>query len=482
MNKKLKILLILSILIPLVIAVTRIISGNISFWYDPARDLLLAIDNHQKFSLIGQTSGIPGIFYGPYWIWILSIVLLVFKDPRIVAFIVLTIPYFTIFPFILYKLKDVWGLWVSVMLWLFFMFSYDGYVIHLWNPHLAPVLTLATVYLLSKIDFNNKNFTKLKIAALAGFLAGFTMNFHISFGLGLVIGSTVFVFLRRNIKAFALFIAGLVLAFVPFVVFELRHGFNQVSTVIQTITSPTAVVSEQSGVSTQIFYLFFDSLSRLINIPDGAGIVFFFTVIVSLFLKIKNKKIKLSKNEKGILLLTSLISLSTLSIYLLSKNPVWDYHFIGFEILFLFFLGIISKHLKIFRYLLIVSLLILILIKLVDFSKEISANHLSNSSLVTKQYIVDIIYSNSENRDFGVFTFSNTAYAPAFDYLLMYHDGVSNYRGEERVDLVYLIIPWTTIDLRDDFIDNRTPNEEYETIKKWEIDDGTLLLRRERFE
>jgi len=58
-----------------------IISGNISFWYDPARDMLSAWDNLHKLTLIGSTSGIPGIFYGPYWIWLLSIPIFFSKDP-----------------------------------------------------------------------------------------------------------------------------------------------------------------------------------------------------------------------------------------------------------------------------------------------------------------------------------------------------------------------------------------------------------------
>ena len=60
-------------LFPLFLSLKNIIQGNIPFWFDNARDFLLALGNLEKPTLIGPPTGIPGVFYGPYWIWLLSI-------------------------------------------------------------------------------------------------------------------------------------------------------------------------------------------------------------------------------------------------------------------------------------------------------------------------------------------------------------------------------------------------------------------------
>src|SRR3989338_476175 len=102
-----RLILLFSFGFPLLLALSSVLTGSIPFWFDPGRDLMLASDNLHKLSLIGPPSGIPGFFYGPYWIWLLSLGMLFSRDPKIIAIIVLTIPYFVIFPFALYKLSQL---------------------------------------------------------------------------------------------------------------------------------------------------------------------------------------------------------------------------------------------------------------------------------------------------------------------------------------------------------------------------------------
>src|SRR5690349_8799468 len=107
--KKIQLLLIVfSILLPLATSLHLLLLG-VNFWYDPARDLMSAWDNLSKLTLIGPTSGIPGLFYGPYWIWLLSFGLLFSKNPGIVTFIVATIPYLILFPLVWFQFRKYFG-------------------------------------------------------------------------------------------------------------------------------------------------------------------------------------------------------------------------------------------------------------------------------------------------------------------------------------------------------------------------------------
>src|SRR3989344_7571009 len=97
-KNKFAIILILEIFFIDFVILNNIFSNRISFWYDTARDLLLALENLRKPTLIGNPTGIPGIFYGPYWIWLLSLGMTITKDPALIIILLQVIPYFVIFP------------------------------------------------------------------------------------------------------------------------------------------------------------------------------------------------------------------------------------------------------------------------------------------------------------------------------------------------------------------------------------------------
>lgn len=169
----------------------RVFTGGFPFWYDPSRDLLLGWDNLHKLTLIGPTSGIPGVFYGPYWIWLISFAQLFSKDPRFVLFIVLTLPYLILFPFILSRFHKIFNFTSLLLIWLLFLLSAHEYLGNLWNPYPALLLILLTIYLVlsKKNEFSLKN--NLHSASI-GFVGGLVMNFHLSFGIGMLFGLIVY--------------------------------------------------------------------------------------------------------------------------------------------------------------------------------------------------------------------------------------------------------------------------------------------------
>lgn len=165
--------------------------------------MLLGLDNLQKPTLIGPPSGIPNEFYGPYWIWLISAALTISRDPRFVTFFVEAIPYFVIFPFVLYRFSKILKKEIVLMIFVVFTFSFN-YKFFLWNPHLAPLFYLSFVYMLLKSDFISLKPLNIVWIGLSGFLLGLVMNFHLSFGLGLMV-SSVFVFIIEflvNIKQY----------------------------------------------------------------------------------------------------------------------------------------------------------------------------------------------------------------------------------------------------------------------------------------
>jgi len=271
----------------------------------------------------------------------------------------------------------------------------------------------------------------------------------------------------------------------PFFLFEIRHGFNQIHTIIATLFSSSAVVKETSVDKLQIILLFFNRFALLLHLPTLVSNIIGGIVIICTVFCYKNKKIKFDKTEKKSLLLIGSIVFVTLGIYLASKNPVWDYHFIGVEILFLLLIGLLAKKFAFIKYILLIGVGILLVVHIFNFVKGLSMDPYRESSFATKEHIVEIIYEDAKDKTFSVFTYSPAHFTPDFDYLLMWNGerrNAANLKNGTKGEYVYLIIPWTTKDLKEDFIDNRTPNENFETVKTWHIADETLILKRIRYE
>ncbi|KKR32339.1 MAG: hypothetical protein UT63_C0046G0004 [Candidatus Gottesmanbacteria bacterium GW2011_GWC2_39_8] len=521
--------ILFSVALPITIALRDIFSGSIPFWYDPARDLLLALDNLRKPTLIGPPTGIPGLFYGPYWLWLLSLILLVSRDPRFITLFVQALPYLILFPLLLSKFgKDIFGkIWI--LLWLFFFISYKPYITSLWNPNLVPLFFLVLLYLVTKVDMKIKN---LKILFAMGFVNGLMVNFHVSFSLGIFIGLILFITINmfvnrchcdpptggevaakagsrcggtiptvktKNLrdrhahtslamtmilslfKSYFFLFSGLLLTFVPFFLFEIRHGFMQIQSLSKTFFFATfyhsAVVGQTGLKPYQIVSEFFSVPSTLLHTSNNVIALFSFLIIIALYFKLKEKKLSFQDKEEKLLLFLFLCTTSVLFVFLSSKNPVWSYHFIGVEIIFILLIGILANKINWLKYLLIIWIIVLGFSETRNILSSLNRNPYTVPSLVTKEYIVDTIYRDAGNTPFSVNVYSPAIYTFDFDYLFKWKQNSVLLLDSKTI---YLIIPDTKESVRKDFINYKTPDKIYSTIKTWQIPDGTWIVKRVR--
>lgn len=475
-------------LVPVCIIFKNIFSGSIPFWYDPARDLALAWDNLKKPTLIGSPTGIPGLFYGPYWIWLISVVLFFTKDPRFVSFFILALPYLIIAPIIFYLLSKKIGKLSAVTLWSLFILSSINYATFIWNPHLAPLSLLVLIYFL----VNTKNNIR---TIIVGLLIGLILNLHLSLGIVITFAIIIYqliLFISSKklleIKNLLLMLLGISILFLPTLIFEKRHGFNQIKSVMSTIENAylykTASVGQVGLDKEKILTTILDKFGQFFQISSKIALIFFLVSLFLLIILIIKKKIKIEKIDKKIILFCCCFFISLLLVYLTSKNPVWEYHFIGIEIIFLFIIYLIVRYLKATRIIIFAWIIFLwgsktLLLAESFFQKQ---NPLLNSSLYTKEYILKIICGDSVNKKFFVSIFSPQIYTFDYDYLFKWFTEEKKCRKQE-VDIsnatqIYLIIPKTENAKYLDFIDYRTPNRYYRTMEEWKIDDGTTIIKR----
>ncbi len=502
-NKKLnfKYLTIFLLLYTLLLTFLNISSDTMAFWFDPARDFILAVENLKKPTLIGPYSGIPGVFYGPYWIWLISLAMLVSLDPRVVTLLILALPYLLFVPYILYKLRKLFGIHTWIILWLLFFYNYLNYFNALWNPHLAPLLALVVIYLtISTKNTDLNRFTLLKIV-LVGFFAGLITNFHISFGIALSASLIIYFVVRvliiykgqllniliHSIINITLLAMGIILSFTPFIIFEFRHGFNQIKSFYKTLTDAFLYNTASVGVTGLKKLQIVDELFKIFDkifsfyLPTYMWILLLLISLIYFFIIHKNKRYKLDVESINFIILFITFILISLFVYLSSENPVWQYHFIGFEIFIIIYLGLLIRRIYILKLYFTILVILFSLSRLYSLVIPEQFNPLIMSSLGTKKYIVDLIYKDNNNNAFTTFTQSPSIYTYDFDYIFYWYSRKKGYKypSDQIINNqpVYLIVTTRDQGIRDDFVNYKTPLD-FKTEKTWEIDDGTVIIKR----
>ena len=477
-------------IVPFVICFSNVVKGSTPFWYDPARDLLSAWDNLKKPTLLGPPTGIPGMFYGPYWIWLLSLSLIFTKDPRFAAVLVGIIPYFFIAPVAFYLLKKYTSWSIIVILWLLFILSSINYATYIWNPNLTPAVFLFVFYSL----LSRKKTTMLN-SLINGLLVGIILNFHQSLGFCLILGMIIFYSVKslfsKNIKIilnlFFVF-AGILITLIPTIAFETRHGFNQSKSFFATLSSALfknrAVVDKIGLSKTDIVSHYFSKFSDLTHLPHTLSLILIFILfLVSVYFVIK-KRDKLNIFDINIVLFVFSFSSSLLAIYLFSPNPVWDYHFVGVEIIFLAFILFLIRNIPVIKFLLLFWTLLLLFQSAFNFTRDQIKpfDPLSIPSLFTKEYIIKKICQEAINESYQINVYSPAIYTFDFDYLIRWFSEIKICNKEERnldkVQFIYLIIPQTSQAAYEDYINYKTPPKKFLTVKIWQIADGTNIIKR----
>jgi hypothetical protein len=473
-----------------------IISGNIPFWYDPARDMLSAWNNLHKLTLIGSTSGIPGIFYGPYWIWLLSIPIFLSKDPRFTVLIVSFIPYMLIFPIILWRLKEYFDKNILLILWLFFVLSFQSYVIYIWNPNGSPLLFLLAIWVSLSAVSGEKYPNNLKGILLSGLVTGLAININMSFGSAFALGLAIFfilnaiIFWKENLITklqrlflqLGSFLIGILSTFIPFFIFEIRHGFEQIQIFSNAlIHGGGGLVGLHGLTKQQIIESFFSRWTQLLHVPSGLSLTVLIILIAVCAILLIKKKIIFPKPEKILILLLLSLALGCLGLYLSVRNPVWDYHFIGVEVLWILLLGIFLSKITFVRFIAYGWVFVLIIIQAISFFGNYQTSVLTTDSLAAKEYAVKIISEDAKGKIYSVYVYSPSIYTYEYSYIfrwLVKKDVPYDPNIIERQKDVYLIVPQVNKSVLDDFINYRTPQKLYKTVRIWHILNGTVILKR----
>src|ERR1035437_2049303 len=202
-----------------------------AFTYDVGRDMLALwnIVHLHKLLLIGFTTGLPGVFYGPWWYYLLLIpYILSFGNPLGVALTMGLVGIATIvFGFFLGKQIGGYPLGISLASLISVSPTLIGLSTQIWNPNIAPIFLISVLLVLYKIYSEEK--PKLRYYFILGLLMALIIDLEIVFGLLSGIGVTLALLIIKNkkiqLRSVASFVFGAIVIFSPRILFEIRHQF-----------------------------------------------------------------------------------------------------------------------------------------------------------------------------------------------------------------------------------------------------------------
>lgn len=425
--------------------------GIFAFATDQGRDLLEVskIIYDHKFTLIGPTTGLPGIFYGPWWYYFLSPILFVSGgDPQIVALFFSAFSIITtllLYFLIKYITKNVL---IALVLTIAASMSSTWFgSTSIWSPSLVPFLTISYIFIIKKIFETN--------GTIYYFLLGLTLllilDGETAFGISIIAFQLFGIILFRKKflnKKLYLTILGALLILAPRILFDLKHDFLITKSIINYLHNPVIHATELTFTnrlmirSSQIFSIITESLFESHKLVA----LIFTLLVIALFLYILRKK-KVFTIFKKDLLLHYLIFLfiAILIMFSIFKDNVWDYYLIGLPVIFICILAKIFEYLYKITSLKPVTILLFSGLLIFSFNKEIlNFGNITwqgdDATYKNPKAAMDYLVSQNPT-NYSFHAYSSSIFDYPFDYLIYWYTkkGILKSPKANQKDM-YLII------------------------------------------
>ena len=458
-------LCIASLLLSILLRSTEVLNGNYLFGFDQGRDYL-AVKNivvSLKPTLIGSewgagSAGFQGLFHGPFHYYFLSIPFFIFSgNPYggIVYMFVLGIIAIVLGFYLGYKMFGVKGGLVLATL-----ISVCPPIItqsrFVWNSHPATpfiILMFISVYL---YIISSKN----KFLFLSSLISAFIYNFQTGISIPLSVSLFIFlVYLAKgyNFKKYLYLILGSILGYLPFLLFEVRHGFVGIKSLFiyvirgggNGIISAKFLTNGYDHFNTFI-YNFYDSFPFQQDIPH-----LFFPLFIVLFMYLlwneKNKEIK------KFMVFLVIIPITSFVIFLFLRNSVYIYYLISLNLIYttiFAYMFFSSKKHNLIHFFLFVFLCTMLFVSVPKNLKTFSYDyydHGGTAKIKGKLEAIDYIYKDAKGEKFALLAFTPPVYTYDIDYLLWWY-GERKYSfvpKNEKKGKFYLLIepdpskPWS---------------------------------------
>lgn len=426
--------------------------GFFAFTFDQGRDLLVIarMIYEGKLTLIGPTTGLQGIFYGPTWYYLLAPLLYISGgNPQGVAdfigvFAIVTI--FAIYLLLKYLTSDNF---ISLSLALVASMSNSWMFAPtiIWSPTIVTFLMVLLICSLQKIFASPKPVYYFALGALTILIGDGGAAFGAVMTIALLISP--FIFKKEFFKKeFLLSILGALVAVSPRIIFDLKHNFLITRSLISYIYQPK-VYGEHESILTRfvqkldLFWgIFSQAFARNNKILGLVIIILIFASLLIIF-----KKTKLYKQVKEDKLFHYLLFLLVTLLIAFSIFPdiVWDYYLVGLPIIFLTIIARILYVVKKDKIFWQVSKVALSMLVILNFNKGLLAPYkitwLGEGATYRNQKMVMDYIAGQNPHDYSFYAYTPAIFDYPFDYLVYWYSRQGKIEApKEKQKLMFLVI------------------------------------------
>jgi 4-amino-4-deoxy-L-arabinose transferase-like glycosyltransferase len=241
-------LILIILLLAFILRIYRI-EALLDFHYDQGRDAKIIWDlwHSGKFFLIGPTTGLEGIFLGPFYYYLIAPFYLIGGgNPTIPSMFLSLLT--TIALYILYLTgTEIQGKFTGLVALIIASFSNSIIFSSRWLSNPTPIFltSISIFYLMILIIKSNK----FRYWFLIYLLVGLSLQFELAsaiFYLPILLVFTIWQFKKINVKIFAICCAIILVTLLPQIIFNFKH---------QNILVNNAVYELKFGKSVQINYI-----------------------------------------------------------------------------------------------------------------------------------------------------------------------------------------------------------------------------------
>lgn len=416
----------------------------LGFWYDQGRDALVIWDliKNGKMFLIGPTTGIEGVFRGPWYYYLITPFYFLGSGNPVYPMVFLTIISILAI-FVLYKVGESLGGKKTALI-AAFIAGLSIYIVNAsrWLSNPTPMLLIGISMIWAIFRFlEGKKYSLPLVALISGMAMNFGSAMEIFYFPAILI---ILVWKRKNlpnIKTILFSIAIFAAIFAPQILFEIRHP-GVLTTPIQKFLFQESSFSipfwEILKERVPFYYSVFYSKFWL----EGGNLFAPFFAITVLTLIFKGKEI--FKNQKYVV-----VSLFTFMPFLgglfFSGNHgnVYDYYFTGYYLIFILFFSYLLTKIaeKKLGKIIVLLFLIIFFYKNIVLYKEIYGKYIYDYKVVNlgiQLPAIEWIYKNAGDRDFNVDSYVPPVIPYAYDYLFKWL-GTTKYNKTPKVENINLL-------------------------------------------
>ncbi len=432
--------------------ITGVITNSFAFTYDVGRDLLQvqSIFETHKIPLIGQTTGLGGLYYGPWWYYILTPGFFISGgNPQGVALYMVLIGVICIV--LGYLLGHELG---SKKLGLIIasLISTSGVMVgfsnQIWNPNIAPTLVMIVLLLTFFLKKTSKK--SFFLYAILGFCLGLILDAEIVFGVLFIASAILFYLYLFRTRLFKLETIGAFLGFLvslsPRLFFELRHNFVMTKSLFQMHGGDQKIFDPQNFfpmLPDRILTLL-GQIKETFGFESQVGFYVFLCLFVGLGIILMKK---MRKSEKELLVSIFIIFLVFLLGSAFFARAIWGHYLVGLPVLYIIAASIIlsavvRKNLLVGA--LVFFVLLYINVKPVQLISNFSKPLWEGNAAVYRNQLtaIDYIYKDSAGKNFNFVAYTPAVHDYTYRYLFSWY-GKNTYGytpSQKKENLFYLII------------------------------------------